>query len=142
MKKRLKITEGKAYILPVIKSEGVNISIKSHNLIGVGVEDSTNKDGNYLTAIIGNGKKTVVKANAELIADAFNTANETQLLPSELKEQRDELFKALNVANAMITHVGCVQGCNKGTTHDGEQCQWCDESSLIKNIIDKIKDNE
>lgn len=95
MKKRLKITEGKAYILPVIKGEGVNISIKSHILIGVGVEDSTNKDGNYLTAIIGNGKIPVVKANAELIADAFNTANETQLLPSELKEQRDELIRVL-----------------------------------------------
>ena len=35
-------------------------------------------------------------ANAELIADAFNTANKCGLLPSQLLEQRDELVEALN----------------------------------------------
>ena len=38
-----------------------------------------------------------VKANAELIADAFNTANKTGLTPSELLEQRDNLIEALDV---------------------------------------------
>lgn len=132
MKKRLKITEGKAYILPVIKSEGVNISIKSHILIGVGVEDSTNKDGNYLTAIMGNGEKTVVKANAELIADAFNTANETQLLPSELKEQRDELLKRMqSLVLSMAAHPDCAKG-----------SEFDDLSTIGQELINKIKDNE
>ena len=36
------------------------------------------------------------KANAELIADAGNTAQKCNLLPSELLQQRDELLAALD----------------------------------------------
>lgn len=38
------------------------------------------------------------KANAELIADAFNTANKCDMLPSELLAQRDELLEMLSKA--------------------------------------------
>jgi hypothetical protein len=41
------------------------------------------------------------KANAELIADAFNTYNECQILPSELLKQRNELLEALVKINEM-----------------------------------------
>lgn len=37
------------------------------------------------------------KADAELIADAFNTANKCNLLPSELLKQRDELLRVLKM---------------------------------------------
>ena len=46
-------------------------------------------------------------ANADLIADAGNTAQKCGLLPSELLEQRDELLKALQAVvlqNGMIPH--------------------------------------
>lgn len=36
------------------------------------------------------------KANAELIVDAFNTANKCSLLPSELLKQRELLINFLN----------------------------------------------
>lgn len=35
------------------------------------------------------------KGNAELFADALNTANETQKLPSELKKERDKCLSLL-----------------------------------------------
>lgn len=44
-----------------------------------------------------------VVANAHLIADAFNTANKTGLLPSELAEQNEKLKHIIEQAAAYIT---------------------------------------
>lgn len=45
------------------------------------------------------------EANAELIADAFNTSNKTGLLPSELLKQRDELLNACQRVNELYTEI-------------------------------------
>jgi len=42
------------------------------------------------------------EAHAELIADAFNTYNKTQLLPSEILGQRDALAKALEQCASIV----------------------------------------
>ena len=91
MKKRLKITKGKNFTVihsdfgnP--KSDWYDITTNPRN--GWGKQVAAAKSADII-----NGTIKEVKANAELIADAFNTANETQLLPSELKEHRDELMK-------------------------------------------------
>ncbi len=72
-KNMLGITEGKAKVYPLKNSYHVNVGfIHVASLVCV---DNPNAD-----------------SNATLIADAFNTANECQLLPSELLRQRDELI--------------------------------------------------
>lgn len=80
MKKRLKITEGKADVVSY-------------------------SDGSELVGFVNieNGKSVISITNifdnkyfdAELIADAFNTANETDKLPSEIKQERDSLLAKL-----------------------------------------------
>lgn len=94
MKKRLKITKGKNFT--VIPSGNKNprgdwyyIRVNPVNGWGKWVADATN-------ASIIDGTIEEAKANAELIADTFNTANETQLLPSEIKQERDDLIRVLH----------------------------------------------
>jgi hypothetical protein len=43
-----------------------------------------------------------MESNAELIADTFNTYNETPILPSELLKQRNELLEALKEAKECL----------------------------------------
>lgn len=126
MKKRLKITKGKNFT--VIPSGNKNprgdwyyIRINPVNGWGKWVADATN-------ASIIDGTIEEAKANAELIADTFNTANETQLLPSELQEQRDELLKTLQ---SLVLSMAAHPDCTKGSEFD-------DLSSLAQELINKI----
>ena len=90
---RLKITKGKNFT--VIPSGNKNprgdwyyIRVNPVNGWGKWVADATN-------ASIIDGTIEEAKANAELIADAFNTANEADKLPSEIKQERDKLIRVL-----------------------------------------------
>jgi len=87
---RLKITKGKNFtVIPSNfedpKDSWYDIIVNPLNGWGKWVADSK-------SASIIDGTIEEAKANAELIADAFNTANETDKLPSELKQERDELM--------------------------------------------------
>ena len=49
--------------------------------------------------------KEEAKANAELIADAFNTTNESGLTPSQLYKQNQELLDALEKSKDKISEL-------------------------------------
>lgn len=90
-KKELGITKGKAttQIIDIIDFKSCTVGSASSNKvichIGFGNPEVTSED----------------KANAALIADAFNTANKCGFLPSELLEQRGEL---LHCVKALYDH--------------------------------------
>lgn len=69
--------------------------------IGVGVS-AENSDVAHCHAFDDSRTSAEVKANANLIADAFNVLHETGLTPRELQKQRDELHSHLDgVASEM-----------------------------------------
>lgn len=128
MKKRLKITGGKFEATPD-NSLIYRRKIKDLYEYGGGVA------GDKPVVFVNKGfygkddKGYNVKANAELIADAFNTANETQLLPSELKEQRNEVIKRLqSLVLSMASHPDCTKG-----------SEFDDLSTIGQELINKIK---
>lgn len=82
---RLKITKGKAEVIEHSWSE-TSIYINDKTLLTLSIYDEATEDNQEPL-------ECQMSANAELIADAFNTANETDKLPSELKQERDELMK-------------------------------------------------
>jgi hypothetical protein len=49
------------------------------------------------------------KANAELIADAFNTTNESGLTPSQLHKQNQELLEALITINGKCADASNIE---------------------------------
>jgi len=65
-----------------------------------------------------------------LIADAFNTANKCNLLPSELFEQRDVLMRVLNAISDHIEYLS-----NYEDFEYEEDEHWI----LIKNTINQIE---
>lgn len=127
MKKRLKITEGKFEATPD-NSSIYRRKIKDLYEYGGGVA------GDKPVVFVNKGfygkddEGYNVKANAELIADAFNTANETDKLPSEIKQERDELIRVLQdfISSAEVI--------------DDEH--FAMEIDQAKELINKIKDNE
>lgn len=68
-----------------------------------------------------------MEANANLIADAFNTANKCGLLPSELLEQRDEL---LMYTKSLIEYI------------NSKRAPMTTEKQLIKRLSDTINQIE
>ena len=56
--------------------------------------------GNYPIITIDEFTESKSEANAYLIADALNTVNKCDLMPSEVLKQRDELLQALKVAKS------------------------------------------
>lgn len=78
--RKLQITEGKVYVSTRRDQDGDDVFL---------IE---NEDWNICTTFTYSDQD---EANAQLIADAFNTANKCDMLPSELLEQRDELLKLL-----------------------------------------------
>lgn len=94
MKKQLNITEGKAEIIEHNWSD-TSIEVGGKTLTTLSIyEEATEETQEDL--------ENEMSSNAHLIADAFNTSNETQLLPSELKQQRDELYQMLVLIKSKI----------------------------------------
>ena len=79
--RKLKITEGIIEVENVKTSNGDFYKVKSDS--GTSICNITTRD--WLKA----------KSNSQLIADAFNTANKCDMLPSELLVQRNESINLL-----------------------------------------------
>jgi len=79
--KRLGITEGEFVVENVTTNNGDFYKVITKK--GASVCNVTTRD--YVKA----------RENTQLIADAFNTANKCDMLPSELLEQRNELLDML-----------------------------------------------
>lgn len=111
---RLKITKGKAEVISYSDEKELVAFVNIKN--GKSIISITNPfDNKYF--------------DAELIADAFNTANECDLMPSELLGQRDDLIKRLqSLVLSMAAHPDCTEG-----------SEFDDLSSLAQELINKIK---
>ena len=84
--RKLKITQGEAKIF----NESF---INEYGFYTQPISIST-RSGILLSNAYGENKAEAI-ANAQLIADAFNTSNKCDMLPSELLEQRNELLGML-----------------------------------------------
>ena len=94
---------------------------ENHNITAVTISE----DGVFHTTFI-TGFKT--EQDAQLISDAFNTANKTNMFPSELLEQRDELLAQLtNLRLAFLSD---------------DNNRALAESQKSKELINKIQSNE
>lgn len=125
MKKRLKITEGKAVTLDHNWSD-TSVCINGKSILTLSIYDEATEDTQEALEV-------EMDANAELIADAFNTANETDKMPSEIKQGRDEILEILK---------GLV--CDVGNLIQEEDIEWQQAGyfNAAKELINKIKDNE
>lgn len=125
---KLKITKGKNFtVIPADfenpKDIWYDIIANPRNGWGKWVADAKN-------ASIIDGTIEEAKSNAELIADAFNTSNETDKLPSEIKQERDDLMKHLqSLILSMAAHPDCTEG-----------SEFDDLSSLAQELINKIEE--
>lgn len=95
----MKHTKGIAKI-DLISKEGEDF--KASIIVNVGQEYHAGelKDKNIIVV-----DKIYNKANAELIADAFNTTSESGLTPSELLKQNKELLEALKSTKQLNLHL-------------------------------------
>lgn len=71
------------------------------------------------------------EAGRQMIIDAkINT------IPMKEPEKEAKQIKALELADKMLDHIGCVNGCVDGMIiingEPSEPCQWCNERMLIK----------
>ena len=95
-----KITKGSGFSVFPCKS------IREHELSSnVGVQNSTG----HIVASCGPASNEHSVPNADLIAEAFNVANETGLTPRQLLEQRNELLEAL-IEQALLTDTSTPEG--------------------------------
>jgi len=121
---KLKITKGKFSITQIHEPLYYRqISVNSYNPHTTNTKNVCN--------VYGHNDENI-RMNAELIADAFNVANETNKLPSELREERDELKKRMqSLVLSMSAHPDCTEG-----------SEFDDLSSLAQELINKIENNE
>lgn len=113
MKKRLKITEGKAEVVSYSDGEEMVAFVNIENAKSI-ISITNPFDNKFF--------------DAEIIADAFNTANEADKLPSEIKQERDQLIRVLQ------------DFISSGELIDDEYFSM--EIDQAKELINKIKDNE
>ena len=74
------------------------------------------------------------QANAKLFADALNTVNKCDLMPSELLKQRDELLKALEILiEAKQPMLNALDHCRDGLDQEHEW-RFDQSEQLIKQI--------
>lgn len=86
--RKLKITQGTTKV-----DCGIDLIGENDELMQIIVFSETENTHNLAHVFAFNQER--LEANAQLIADAFNTSNKCDMLPSELLEQRNELLEML-----------------------------------------------
>ena len=84
--RKLKITQGTTKV-----DCGIDLIGENDELMQIIVFSETENTHNLAHVFAFNQER--LEANAQLIADAFNTSNKCDMLPSELLEQRDKLLQ-------------------------------------------------